>query len=325
MTHRVAWSLLLLTVVVTAAQGAEGVVVPPSIVTESQRQQIEAAIPEKAAIAPAQPRNLLIFELNVGYGGHHSIPYANLAFARMGKKTGAFEATLSHDPRVFESSSLNQYQAVLFNNTVGNLFQDRQLRSNLLEFVRNGGGLMGLHGTSVAFTRWPGAQEDWPEFGEMLGARGAAHREPKEAVWIKLDDPQHPINRAFGGKGFEYRDEFFRVHAPYSRDKVRVLLSIDTKKTDLDRGPWRGRPERADNDYALAWVRAFGKGRVFYSTIAHNPEVFWDPAMLRFYLAATQFALGDLPGPTEPVKERPGKSPESQATDKGREPVGKGR
>ena len=37
----------------------------------------------------------------------------------------------------------------------------------------------------------------------------------------------------FGGKGFDYRDEFFRVHEPYSRQRVRVLLSIDTEKTDL--------------------------------------------------------------------------------------------
>jgi type 1 glutamine amidotransferase len=47
-------------------------------------------------------------------------------------------------------------------------------------------------------------------------------------------------------------------------------------------------------------VRSYGKGRVFYCTIAHNPQVFWDPLMLQFYLGAMQFALGDLPAPTEP-------------------------
>jgi sugar phosphate isomerase/epimerase len=58
--------------------------------------------------------------------------------------------------------------------------------------------------------------------------------------------------------------------------------------------------ERADNDFALAWVRNYGRGRTFYCTIAHNPYVFWDARMLRFYLAATQFVLGDLPAPTLP-------------------------
>ena len=146
----------------------------------------------------------------------------------------------------------------------------------------------------------PGAIEDWPEFGRMLGARGARHRENTEPVFVRLDDPAHPLVAPFGGKGFEYRDEFFRVSEPYSRDRLRVLLSIDTQKTDLERGPFAGRRERSDNDYALAWVRHYGKGRVFYSTIAHNPRVFWDPVMLRFYLGAVQFALGDLPAPTLP-------------------------
>jgi len=287
-----------------AAEGAggstPGTVVPSSIVSDAERLKIEAAIPAKALVAPAGHRRLLIFDLNVGYGGHRSTAYANLAFTLMGRKTGAFETVVAHDPAVFRPASLNRFDAVFLNNTVGNLFEDPQLRRSLMEFVERGGGLLGVHGTSVAFTKWPGAVEDWPEFGAMLGARGANHRESNERVFVKLDDPDHPLNQVFGGKGFEYRDEFFRVYEPYSRNRVRVLLSIDTQKTDLDRGPYRGKPERADNDYALAWVRSQGRGRVFYCTIAHNPQVFWDPMMLKFYLGAVQFALGDLPAPTAP-------------------------
>ncbi len=265
-----------------------------------ERQRVEAAIPAKAFVQPRKPRRLLIFDLNVGYGGHNSIPTANLAFTRMGEKTGAFETVVSKDPSVFEPESLKKFDAVFLNNTVGNLFQEPRLRQSLVEFVYGGGGLLGVHGTTVAFTYWPGAREDWPEFGIMLGARGANHRDSTEHVFVKLDDPSHPVNQPFGGKGFEYRDEFFRVHEAYSRDRVRVLLSIDTEKTDMNQGMARGNCVRADNDYAVAWVRQYGRGRVFYCTIAHNPYVFWDPKMLQFYLAATQFALGDLPAPTVP-------------------------
>ncbi|TKJ36476.1 MAG: hypothetical protein CEE38_11725 [Planctomycetes bacterium B3_Pla] len=267
-------------------------------VTEDQRQRIERAIPAKAFVSPLRRRRLLIFDLNVGYGGHGSIPTANLAFTLMGERTGAFETVISKDPAVFKPENLKRFDAVFLNNTVGNLFTDPALRKSLLEFVYGGGGLLGVHGTTVAFTKWPGAHEDWPEFGIMIGARGASHRENDEHVFIKLDDPNHPVNQSFAGKGFDYRDEFFRVHGPYSRDRVRVLMSIDTEKTDLNQGPARGTCIREDDDYALAWVRQYGRGRVFYCTIAHNPYVFWDPKMLEFYLAATQFALGDLPGPT---------------------------
>ena len=157
---------------------------------------IEAAIPARAFAAPRKPRKLLIFDLNVNYGGHGSIPTANLAFELMGRKTGAFETVVSRDPEVFRPESLRQFDAVFFNNTVGNLFTDPALRQSLVEFVYGGGGMMGVHGTSVAFTQWPGAVEDWPEFGLMIGARGANHRASDEHVFIKLDDPAHPLNQA---------------------------------------------------------------------------------------------------------------------------------
>ena len=86
---------------------------------------------------------------------------------------------------------------------------------------------------------------------------------------------------------------------------MRVLFSIDTARTDLAQGRGFGRVERADRDYALAWVKPHGRSRVFYCTIAHHPEVFQDPRLLRFYLAAVQFVMGDLPGPVEPSQPRP--------------------
>jgi type 1 glutamine amidotransferase/sugar phosphate isomerase/epimerase len=291
---RAATSALALTCGATAVRATE------NAAAGNERELIEAALPARAFVAPRKPRKLLIFDRNVNYGGHASIPTANLAFELMGKKTGAFDTVVSRDPEVFRPESLRQFDAVFFNNTVGNLFTDPALRQSLVEFVYGGGGMMGVHGTSVAFTQWPGAVEDWPEFGLMLGARGAIHRASNEHVFIKLDDPAHPINQALGGRDFDYRDEFFRAQAPYSRNRVRVLFSIDNEKTDFQQDPRFTRPERADNDYALAWVRHYGRGRTFYCTIAHNPYVFHDPKLLPFYLAAAQFVLDDLPVPTIP-------------------------
>lgn len=264
------------------------------------RKRIEAALPATAPAVALRPRSLLIYEANVGYGGHGSIPVASAAFALMGERTGAFKTTISRDPAVFEHDSLTSFDAVFFNNNVGNLFEDPGLRRSLVEFVYGGGGLMGVHGTSVAFTRWPGAHEDWPEFGRMLGARGASHTTADEKVLVRLEDRTHPLNQPFGGKDFEYADEFFRFGGPFSRHRVRVLLSIDNARSAELQGVEEIKRFRQDGDYALAWVRNYGRGRVFYSTIAHNPRVFWDPNMLRFYLGAVQFALGDLPAPTLP-------------------------
>ncbi len=270
-------------------------------VSAEDRQRVEAAIPPSAPAKPVRPRKLLIYDANVGYPGHASIPVANLAFTLMGQKTGAFETVVSRDPAVFSADSLKQFDAVFLNNTVGNLFEDPALRQNLVEFVYAGGGLMGVHGTSVGFTRWPGAHEDWPEFGRMLGGRGARHLSAEEPVMIRLEEPDHPVTVPLGGKDFQLADEFFRFDPePYSRHRVRVLLSMDNERTAKLQGRERMQQFRPDDDYALAWVRNYGRGRVFYTTIGHQSRVFWDPKMLSFFLAAAQFALGDLPAPTVP-------------------------
>lgn len=283
---------------VEAALGAQG---PWADLPPAEKQRVDAVLPDQAPAAPSRPRKLLIYDGNVGYGGHRSIAYANYAFTRMGEKTGAFTTVISRDPAVFEWDHLRQFDAICLNNTVGNLFTDPTLRQNLLEFVLAGGGLLGVHGTTVAFTDFQqGGQETWPEFGRMLGGRGAAHLAQDERVVVKLDSPHHPLNQPFGGRGFEHVSEFFRVHGPYSRDRVHVLFSIDTPQTDLPpRGTHPG-VERADDDYALAWTRSYGRGRVVYCTIGHSPGDFMNAQVLQFYLGALQFVMGDIDGTTTP-------------------------
>jgi len=89
-------------------------IVPDSAVTAEQRVLIEQAIPTDAVVKLKKPRKLLIFDINADYGGHRAIAYANLAFTLMGKKTGAFETTISQDPQVFQAESLKQFDAVFF-------------------------------------------------------------------------------------------------------------------------------------------------------------------------------------------------------------------
>jgi type 1 glutamine amidotransferase len=262
-------------------------------VTPEDRAKIEAALPAKALAAPKKPRKVLVFDRQVNYGGHASIPHANLAMQLMGQTTGAFTATLSSEPGALAAANLQQYDAIYLNNTVGDIFDTPEIRAAFVAFVENGGGVVGNHGTSVASPKWT-------TFGEILGATGASHREPTERATINIEDPTHPVTRAFDGKSFEYVDEFYRLSAPYSRDKVRVLLSLDPILTDMMQGRCFGQCLRDDNDYPVAWIRQHGKGRVFYTSLGHNPDVFWDPRMLAMFLAGTQYALGDLDADATP-------------------------
>ena len=262
-------------------------------VSPEERQKIEEAIPPTASAVPAKSRKLLVIDLNIGRHGHPSIPHANLAVELMGRKTGAYEAVFSNDRAMLLPDNLGQFDAVFLNNTIGPLFDTPELRASFSAFLSNGGGLVANHAVTVT-------SEDWPEFGEILGARGASHRDADEKATIRLDDPESPLNAAFGGKSFEVRDEIFRFMAPYSRGKVRVLLSIDVARTDMNQGMSRGNCFREDNDYAVSWIRQYGKGRVFYCSLGHNPYVFWDSIILKHFLAGIQFALGDLEADTTP-------------------------
>ena len=228
-----------------------------------------------------------MIDLNIGRPGHPSIPHANLAVELMGKETGAYEAVFSNDRSMLQPENLSRFDAVFLNNTIGPLFDTPELRASFRDFLAAGGGLVANHAVTVT-------SEDWPEFGEILGARGASHKDADEKVMVRLDDPDSPLNAAFGGKSFEYSDEIFRFMDPYSREKVHVLLSIDVERTDMNQGRSRGNCVRQDNDYAISWTRRYERGRVFYCSLGHNPYVFWDPRMLEHFLAGIQFALGDL-------------------------------
>jgi hypothetical protein len=141
----------------------------------------------------------------------------------------------------------------------------------------------------------------------MIGAMDAPHR--IEPAYIKLDDPKSPINQAFDGTGLQHTEEYYRFNHEgltggfYSRDKLHVLLSLDTEKSPEIFKPGRnGQPfyQRPDNDYAVAWIRSYGKGRVFYNSMGHMPQTMMSKQIMGHVFAAIQFLVGDLDADTTP-------------------------
>ena len=92
---------------------------------------------------------------------------------------------------------------------------------------------------------------------------------------VRLDDPDHPVSTALGGRPLVIADEIAQFGEPYSRQKVHVLLSLDTA-----RSPKAG--TRKDNDYPVSWVKSFGYpmfgaegvgGGAGYANFPGNPGV----------------------------------------------------
>jgi type 1 glutamine amidotransferase len=288
-------------------------------IPEHRQKEIAAAAPEKARVAARKPRKVLIWNTpdhlydkdpHKGY----CVPYGCFALETLGKKTGAFEPVVSGDLAMFLPERIKQFDAIVMNNSCGPWIApsdadmareefrkigtdkdavERALRKSLLDYVAGGGGVVAIHFAV-------GANGKWPEFHEMLGATFTGHPWNEE-VGVRVEEPGHPLAAAFDGKDFRLADEIYQYGGPYSREKLRVILSVDTRATNMG-VKWINRD---DNDFALAWVKPFGKGRVFCTSFGHRTELFWNPAILRFYLDAIQFAAGDLAAPTEPRPDRP--------------------
>ena len=254
-------------------------------VSDDKIAKVKAALPAKATARPKKPRHLLIFSMTKGFRHGGAIDVGNVAIAMMGKKTGAYTAEATEDPSIFEPGKLDRFDAICFNNTTGTLFTDEAMKKNLMDFVRGGKGIVGVHSCTDCFY-------DWKEFGDMMGGYFSGHPW-NENVGVKVDDPKHPVVRSLGGKGFMVVDEIYQFKAPYSRDKLRVLLSLDMAKTK-DKG------QRPDKDFAVAWVQEWGKGRVFYCSLGHDGPIFWNPTVMAIYLDGIQYALGDLKADATP-------------------------
>ena len=255
--------------------------------------RIDAAVPDSAPARPSRPRRLLVFHRTEGWV-HASIPHGNEALRRLGEKTGAYEAVLSDDMAAFESENLARFDAVVFHNTTRLKFDNPAHRAALLAFVRSGKGLAGIHSGIDNFPTWPEAQA-------MIG--GVFHSHPWNAgdtVAIKLDDPAHPLNAVFAGQGFWLREEIYQIVGPYSRDRQRVLMSLDMSQAANARDPAKFKIVRTDGDFPVGWIKPEGAGRAFFSSLGHNRETFESPAVLRHFLAGLQYALGDLAADATP-------------------------
>jgi type 1 glutamine amidotransferase len=284
--------------------------------------KLSAAMPAKAPAQPTKPRKVLVFaeskqdfdRMATQKGQkpvpHKSAPHAAKAIAMLGERTGAFTARLEARPAVFREN-LRQFDAIVLANVFleGKLFRSprdftvpeenrfAQEQKALLEYVQGGGGLVGIH---LAAAEAPG----WPEFNHMLGgtyagqAWQAFHKTP-----VKLDDPLSPLIAAFGGKGFTVADDIYMFREQSLREAARVLLSVDTAKAPSSM--WADRP---DGDYPLSWIRKHGDGRVFYTALGHEPEMYFDRAFLTHLLAGVQFAVGDLQADATPGKALPAKT-----------------
>ena len=253
------------------------------------RAKIDAAIPNKPFASPKKPRKLLVIESLEGMS-HNTIPHTNVMIQRMGEKTGAWTTVFSNDLNNLRYPKVKEFDAVFLNSIVGEFLPDPAMRADLVRYVNEGGGIGGIHGT-------PWASRNWDEFAEMIGAQSAPHR--IENGILKVYDKDNPIVRPFNYEDLPFREEYYRFedtgNGRLRWDKVRVLLvvDLDEKVPSSTDKPWPGY-RRPDKVYPVAWIREYGKGRVFYNSMGHMTETFMRPEIVGHFLVGMQYILGDV-------------------------------
>jgi type 1 glutamine amidotransferase len=256
--------------------------------TAEEVRKMEAAMPTEPVVKPAEPRRMLVIDRCEGFK-HSSVPFWNKALQIMGEKTGAFSVVITDDPNMLKADTLSEFDAVCFNNTTHlKLSPEKtpELCKGLMDFVKGGKGIVGIHAATDNFY-------DWPEAMEMMGGKFTGHPWTSGGTWaFKIDQPDHPLMAPFEGKGFKISDEIYRTDPPlYSRDKALVLMSLDLsdEATKNAKGVREG-----DEDTGISWIKNWGQGHVFYCSLGHNHDITWTPPILAHYLRGIQFALGDL-------------------------------
>jgi Uncharacterized protein conserved in bacteria len=124
------------------------------------------------------------------------------------------------------------------------------------------------------------------EYGEMIGGYFDQHPWNVFDAPVLVEDSSFPGMQDFG-KAFVIKDEIYQIK-DYSRDKVRVLMRLDPDKLDLN----NPKVHRTDRDFAITWVKNYGKGRVYYSTLGHREESWDRPDVQKMYLEAIKWAMG---------------------------------
>ncbi len=228
----------------------------------------------------AAPRRVLYVTHSAGFR-HDSIVVSRQSLQGF----EGLEVVATEDLSLISAESLANFDVVFF-FTSGELTLSERQKQDLLAFVRDGKGFGGAHSATDTLYAWP-------DYGDLIGGYFDGHPWAQEAG-IRIEDTEHPASRHLA-PSFRIIEEFYQFRA-WSRDRLRVLMTLDTSTVDL-RAPG---VNRTDGDFALAWVKNYGRGRVFYTALGHFDDTWRDPRFLTTIRNALLWLAGDLPGDATP-------------------------
>jgi len=195
---------------------------------------------------------------------HAAIPAASAMLQSISDEHG-WSIFQTENAAVFNADDLAKFDLVVLNNATGRLFTPEQ-EAAFVEFVENGGGVVGIHAAGDSSQEW-----HW-YVSELIRARFTGHpmQQHIQPATLIVEDASHPATQHLEASWLR-SDEWYNF-AESPRGRVNVLISIDETTYDPETEPMA-------DDHPMVWWHEIGRGRVFYSALGHSPEAYSEPRM----------------------------------------------
>jgi len=178
-----------------------------------------------------------------GWQGHEPKPVAEILAAALAKR--GIQAEIADTLDAFaDLAKLKIYDLLVPHWTMGEIKNEQA--KPLMQAVQEGVGLAGIHGGMGDAFRQCTA------FQHMVGGQFVAHPGGAGVTYeVSIVDQEHPITR--GLKAFSVTSEQYYMHV----DPGNHVLAVTCFGRVV---------------MPVAWVKTWGKGRVFYCSLGHNAQ-----------------------------------------------------
>jgi type 1 glutamine amidotransferase len=236
-----------------------------------------------AAPSPSNAKPIRVLLLDGQSGGpYHAWPLTSAVLKKELEDAGIFSVTVATSPKFGEDFSnfkpdFSGYQAIVLNYDAPDW--PTNLREQLEQYVKNGGGLVVVHAADNSFP-------EWPAFNQMIGIGGWRNRTEKAGpMWYFKDGklvsdnspgpagehgnrlpfqvetraPEHPIMKGLPHVWMHGADELYAtLRGP--GENMTVLATAHSDPANHGTG----------HDEPMLMVLSYGKGRIFHTTMGHD-------------------------------------------------------
>jgi len=217
------------------------------------------------------PFDVLVFYKTQGFY-HQSIPDGIAAIEQLAQDNGFF-ADATEDAGAFAAANLQNYAAVIFLMTSGDVLDEAQ-QAAFEAYIQAGGGYAGVH--SATDTEY-----GWPWYGQLLCAYFDGHPSPQNAT-IDVEVAGHASTKHLGAQWLRF-DEWYNFTPNPRSNGATVLLTLDESSYS---GGTMG------SDHPIAWTHDFQSGRGWYTAGGHTSESYSDPDFVQHMLGGILHAAG---------------------------------